>query len=241
MAAYAEDLAYIHDVGFGDFAREAAPHVIGILRENGVESGRVVDLGCGSGIFAEALVEGGYDVFGIDISPAMVALARKRAPRAKFRAGSFLQVELPTGCDAVTSLGECFNYRFDKKLGIRALTTLFKRVHDALRPGGVFVFDIAGPGRVQRDGQSHFEGDDWAILVNYRKRNDDRLVRDMTTFRKVGQRYRRGTEMHEQQLFRAADLSEALTKAGFSAKRINAYGEKKLTKGHAAYVALKAK
>ena len=46
---YGEDLAWIHDAGFGAFAREAAPGLLEIFRKNGVEDGLVVDLGCGNG------------------------------------------------------------------------------------------------------------------------------------------------------------------------------------------------
>jgi SAM-dependent methyltransferase len=72
---YGEDLAYIHDVGFGSFAREAAPGLLSILRKAGIRSGRVIDLGCGSGIWAAALCGAGYDVVGVDISADMLGRA----------------------------------------------------------------------------------------------------------------------------------------------------------------------
>ncbi|HYV03249.1 MAG TPA: class I SAM-dependent methyltransferase, partial [Blastocatellia bacterium] len=72
IKAYKADLAYIHDVGFGDFAKNSAPGLLEILRQNGIETGLVVDLGCGSGIWARELSKIGYSVFGVDISPAMI-------------------------------------------------------------------------------------------------------------------------------------------------------------------------
>jgi hypothetical protein len=51
-AWYREDLAYIHDVGFGDFALGSAPGILRILARNGIREGLVVDLGCGSGLWA---------------------------------------------------------------------------------------------------------------------------------------------------------------------------------------------
>jgi hypothetical protein len=47
---YREDLAYIHDVGFGDFALESAPGILEILDRKGIREGLVVDLGCASGL-----------------------------------------------------------------------------------------------------------------------------------------------------------------------------------------------
>src|SRR5262249_54099196 len=101
--AYGDDLAYTHDVGHGDFARRAAPGVLALLTRSGITGGLVVDLGCGSGIWARILTNAGYDVLGVDYSAAMIALARRHAPKAKFCHGSYLDADLPP-CDAVTSI-----------------------------------------------------------------------------------------------------------------------------------------
>ncbi len=62
--AYKADLAYIHDVGFSQFAQHAAAGLLDILRRARITRGRVVDLGCGSGIWAAELIDAGYDVLG---------------------------------------------------------------------------------------------------------------------------------------------------------------------------------
>ena len=109
---YKEDLAFIHDVGFGDFVLKSAPGILDILNRSNIHDGLIVDLGCGSGRWAEQLTRAGYRVLGIDISEAMIRIARRRAPRAEFRIGSLFDVDLPL-CNGVTSLGECVNYLFD--------------------------------------------------------------------------------------------------------------------------------
>ena len=48
MKAYKQDLAYIHDIGFGGFAERAAPALRDILQRGGITDGLVVDLGCGA-------------------------------------------------------------------------------------------------------------------------------------------------------------------------------------------------
>ena len=83
---YNEDLAYVHDQGFADTARNAALSVLQLLRAQKIKSGLVVDLGCGSGVLAERLIRAGYVVLGVDMSKAMLRLARKRAPRGPIRA-----------------------------------------------------------------------------------------------------------------------------------------------------------
>ncbi len=81
---YRNDLAYIHDAGFGGFARAAAPVLVETLRQNKIMDGLVIDLGCRSGILSQAMVEAGYEVLGIDISEAMVAMARGVCPAGDF-------------------------------------------------------------------------------------------------------------------------------------------------------------
>jgi SAM-dependent methyltransferase len=133
IPGYDQDLAYIHDVGFGGFAQRAAPAVLQMLRASGIRRGLVVDLGCGSGLWARALVDAGYDVLGVDLSAAMIAIARKRVPEARFVRGSLLERALPR-CVAVTAIGECVNYLFDSNNDSRALAGLFARVWSVLEP-----------------------------------------------------------------------------------------------------------
>ena len=71
MPGYREDLAYVHDAGFRDYALNAAPGLLRMLRKNGVTEGLVVDLGCGSGRWAAELNRAGYRVLGVDQSAAM--------------------------------------------------------------------------------------------------------------------------------------------------------------------------
>jgi len=237
--AYFDDLAYIHDAGFGEFAKNSGPGLLEILRQNAITKGLVVDLGCGSGIWARELSRAGYDVLGIDISPAMIEIARKRVPRGEFRVESLLKAKLPK-CDAVTSLGECLNYLFDRRNNITQLRRLFRRIYTALKPGGVFVFDIAEPGRGKGPRQKHREGKDWAVLVEVDE--DPRtnlLTRRITSFRKVGELYRRAEETHRLQLYHRSEVANQLRETGFKVKTISGYGRQPMIEGCVGFVARK--
>src|SRR5579871_693166 len=195
MRAYDRDLAYIHDTGFTAFVRKSTPGLLRLLRRYGVANGLVVDAGCGSGVWARELTDRGYQALGIDISPAMIRLARRQAPDAKFRTGSFWSADLPT-CAAVTSIGEVVNYAFDTRSGKAALSAFFARVYKALRPGGVLIFDIVEPGATEGLPARRFlEGPDWAILLETREdRKRGTLTRRIVSFRRVGSVYRRSEE-----------------------------------------------
>jgi SAM-dependent methyltransferase len=95
MRGYGDDLAYIHDAAFSDYGRKAAPGLLRILRQSGINSGLVIDLGCGSGRWARELNRNGYEALGVDQSPAFIRLARKNAPQSRFTCMSLLRVELP--------------------------------------------------------------------------------------------------------------------------------------------------
>ena len=43
---YDEDLAYVHHVGFGDFARQAGDQLLQVLRNHQITEGLIIDLGC---------------------------------------------------------------------------------------------------------------------------------------------------------------------------------------------------
>ena len=55
---------------------------------SGLEPGaRVLDLGCGSGTFTGLLADRGYRASGLDISPRLIALARRKFPAIDFDEG----------------------------------------------------------------------------------------------------------------------------------------------------------
>jgi len=237
--AYKNDLAYIHDVGFGDYARNSAPGLLEILRQAGITTGLVVDLGCGSGLWARELVSAGYDILGIDISAAMIEIARRRVPEGEFKVASLLKAKLPQ-CAAVTSLGECLNYLFEKNNTVNELRRLFRRVYTSLKPGGVFIFDIAEPGRGKGPRQKHREGADWAVLVEVDEDTQtNQLTRRITSFRKVGELYKRDEEVHRLQLYKRSELAHELRDVGFRVRTVRAYGNQPMIEGCVGFVARK--
>ena len=239
---YAADLAYIHDTGFSSYALGAAPGIRGLLKAAGIRSGHAVDLGCGSGRLAADLLRHGYRVTGVDQSAAILKLARQHAPDAQLVRASLLACAVPA-CDAVTSIGECINYLADPANSRARLRKLFRRIHAALRPGGLFVFDFAEPARVpaQQPAKNWVSGDGWAVLVSTTgDAARARLERRIVSFRQIGARYRRSEEVHRLNLYRATDLAADLAALGFAAQILTSYGEFPLIPGCAAIAARKA-
>lgn len=236
---YKKDLAYIHDAGFADFALQSAPGILAILEGDGVRDGLIVDLGCGSGLLAKILVQAQYRVLGIDISADMLEIAQSRVPEAEFQVASLFSVEIPP-CNAVTSIGECFNYLFDADRNTARLSHLFRRIHHALVPGGLLIFDVLEPGSIESGTERGFtEGDGWIVLVE-KEETGDVLTRRIITFRQAGEFYQRDEEIHRQQLYRPGELVRALEEVGFQVQTMRHYGDFSLPKARIAFVARKS-
>jgi SAM-dependent methyltransferase len=171
----------------------------------------------------------------------MVEIARRRAPEAEFRVGSLFEVGIPP-CVAVTAVSEVLNYLFDAENEERGPGRLFRRVHDALDPGGLFVFDALGPGQVPPgDRKRSFRvGEDWAVLNELEEdAGRGRMERRIVSFRKLGELYRRDEEVHRVRLYDPPQLSAELERAGFLVRTMESYGDLALEEGHTAFVARK--
>lgn len=238
--AYGPDLARIHDEGYGDFARHAAPGLQRLLGRCGVRDGLVVDLGCGSGIWARELTDRGYDVLGIDVSEDLLAIARRRAPRARFKAGSFLDAQLPR-CRAITALGEVLGYAFDTRVGRRSLRAFLRRAHRALEPGGLLAFDVATPGREPRPRRVWREEEGWLLCMEAAEDAEaGTLTRRITTFTRAGRAWRRSDEQHVLRLYDPDEVLADLGAAGFEARRLRGYGSAlRFPRGWAGFAAIR--
>ncbi|KUN08418.1 methyltransferase [Streptomyces yokosukanensis] len=91
----------------------------------------VADLGSGPGHVTALLDELGVPCFGVDLSPAMVALARDTYPRLRFHIGSMTSLDLP---DA--TLGGILALYSTIHVPDAHLSTAFAEFHRTLRSGG---------------------------------------------------------------------------------------------------------
>jgi ubiquinone/menaquinone biosynthesis C-methylase UbiE len=95
-------------------------------------SGRpVLDVGCGPGRTTGLLAERDLPVIGIDLSPGMIAVARRDHPELDFRVGSMTALDLPEGAAAaVVSWWSIIHLPRD------VVPQAFAEFHRVLAPGG---------------------------------------------------------------------------------------------------------
>lgn len=224
MTFYGPDLSYIHHAGFGSFAEQAAPWILETLCKAGFQSGLIVDLACGSGIWAARATAVGFGVVGIDASPAMIDLARAHAPAATFLVASAHAVEIPP-CVAVTALGEGITY-LPEGADQLDLASLLSRAADALAPGGLLLFDVIerrpeAPMRYQ----SSREGPDWAVAVDVREDpTRSVLERTIRVRRGIGSNARHSVETHRLLTFDLREIVQMVQFSGFDVTCTRAYG-----------------
>jgi len=102
---------------------------------------RVLDAGCGPGVYSQWLAERGAAVVGVDVSPRMIDHARRRlAERAEFHVADlgrpldFLQA----GSLDIVLAPLCFDYLRDWRGPLREF-------HRLLRAGGLLIFSMEHP------------------------------------------------------------------------------------------------
>jgi SAM-dependent methyltransferase len=211
---YAGELAYVHDAGFSGYAASAAPQIARLLARRGIRRGRVVEIGCGGGTVAKQLVDFGYEVLGIDQSPAMIRLARGAVPGATFKVGALATARIPP-CAAILAIGEVVGYVTAGGSHQHQLLSFFRHARAALQPGGLLVFDFMESAEGRTFKARSRAGVDWAIVTRATARGRT-LTRDIVIFRKIGGDYRQSREVHRVRLYSRDEMRRLLTRAGFS-------------------------
>jgi SAM-dependent methyltransferase len=137
-----------------------------------VAGGTVADLGCGPGRVTAHLASLGLDVYGLDLSDAMLAIARREHPELRFERGSMLELELPDG-----ALGGIVSWYSSIHTPADRLPALFAEFHRVLAPGGplLVAFQVGDePLRLERP-FGH------PVTLDFRRRQPDDVARLLTT------------------------------------------------------------
>ena len=128
------------------------------------ESRRVLDVGCGTGVFLERAVMAGFDAIGIDAAPEMVAIAAGRVGAERVHVERMQDIDETSAYDGVVSLSWSFNYVQSLAEAHDVLERLFR----ALRPKGHLILQIAhAPNAVGALGEDRESGPDGSRKAMY--------------------------------------------------------------------------
>ena len=215
------------DVDYAAWAEYIQRH----FERAGLPGSTVLDLACGTGSLTRELSLRGYEMIGVDLSPDMLAQAAEKNRDAEGIAPIFLcqsmdQLDLYGTIDACVCCLDSINYVTDPKKLRRA----FQRVHLFLMPGGLFLFDVNTPAKLEGlDGQVFLDETEDAYCVwraEYsRRRRVCSYFMDIFRLEEESGLWERGEELHEERAYTPEELTSYLRDAGFT--QIKQYGNLK--------------
>lgn len=132
--------AHVYDRFMDDVPyRHWAEQTCKILNEQGIHTGIIADLGCGTGVFTELLNACGFDMIGIDSSEDMLGIAMERANGngILYLCQDMREFELYGTCTAIVSRCDSINYLQSTE----DLYRVFYWVNNYLDPKAPFIFD----------------------------------------------------------------------------------------------------
>ena len=181
----------------------------------------VLDLACGTGSLTRELALRGYEMIGVDQSPEMLAQAAEKNRGVSpvepiFLCQSMEKLDLYGTIDACVCCLDSVNYVTDPKKLERA----FGRVRLFLMPGGLFLFDVNTPEKLEGlDGQVFLDETEDAYCVwraEWSKRSRTcTYFMDLFRLEENGL-WRREEELHRERAYPVDQLTAMLERAGFA-------------------------
>jgi ubiquinone/menaquinone biosynthesis C-methylase UbiE len=154
------------------------------------QSGKLLDIGCGTGLFVERYIVDGRSAVGLDISRRMIERARRRCGECDYTVGTGEKIPFyDNSFDAITSL-LVFSY-------VRDPEAMMSEAYRVLKPGGAIAICTLGKKLLTRGIP--------AIYHISEKMNVNHVV-----MKNFGERYYDREEMHE--LFNHAGFSDIQVK-----------------------------
>ncbi len=202
-----------------DYAKEARRFRDFLRDTASIDVGEVLHLGCGGG-HVDSHLKRWMHITGVDLSPAMLRLARRLNPEVAYRRGDMRSVRLGRTFDGVLISDAVAYMRTERDL-LRAFETAYRH----LRPGGAFV--TYAEHEAGRFDQNYTEiargkqGDTEVVFIENRHDPDPKDTTFEATFvfliRRRG-RLRVETDRHVLGLFPASTWRRTLRAAGFQVR-----------------------
>lgn len=212
--------AYVYDKFMDNVPYEEwSRYVHGLLKEQGITDGLILDLGCGTGNMTEQLAAFGYDMTGVDFSEEMLEMAREKqlvsGQDILYLLQDMREFELYGTVRAVVSICDSMNYLMTQE----DLLQVFKLVNNYLDPGGIFIFDLNTEYKYQEilgDVTIAENREDCSFIWENNWYEKERVNEyDLTIFgREESGLYRKYEETHFQKAYELEEVKRLLAEAG---------------------------
>ncbi len=219
MEAYS-GFAKVYDLFMDNIPYEEwTDYVKSLLKEEGIEDGILLDLGCGTGSVTELLAKAGFDMIGIDNSEEMLDIAMEKRYESGLDILYLLQdmreFELYGTVKGVVSICDSMNYILDDE----DLLDVFKLVHNYLDNEGIFIFDMNTMYKYQNILADNTFAEDREessfIWENFYDEEEEINQYDLSLFvQEEDGRYRKYEETHLQRAYRQEIVEELIKESG---------------------------
>ncbi len=220
-------------------------YVSGILENQGISDGLLLELGCGTGTLTEMFAKKGYDMIGVDLSEDMLAEAMEKRSESGlsilYLQQDMREFELYGTVAAVISLCDTMNYLTE----FEDLVTVLRLVNNYLDPQGIFVFDLKTDYYFANEvGEQIFaEADEEVSYIWQNEYDEDERINQylLTLFlQEEDGRYSRYDELHEQRAYTLKEIKKAARLAGMEfAAAYDEHGENATERANRMYIVLK--
>jgi len=123
----------------------------------------LLDLGCGLGLYAERFSNAGYNVTGVDFSKRSIAYAKEQTLLNKsnidYHYQNYLEIDYIEQFDVITLI-----YCDYPALSITDRLILLRKIYQALRPNGKFIFDVFTPRMRKNESSSWYYCEEGGFL-----------------------------------------------------------------------------
>lgn len=143
MVSY-EKIGRFYDAVMGD-RTETAGYVRHLIAQHKPEAKTLLDLACGTGAVLQTLARS-YEVAGLDVSPRMLSMARKKLPRVRFFQQDMITFNLGRKFDSIICVFDSINH----VLRFADWKRVFRRAAAHLNEKGIFLFDVNTVEKLQR-------------------------------------------------------------------------------------------
>jgi SAM-dependent methyltransferase len=204
--------APFYDATQGDRAQHAA-FVRSLIERHHPEAKTVLELACGTGSILKQL-EPNYEIAGVDLSEAMLALAAQKVTSARLVRADMTAVRLKEEFDVVLCVYDSINHL----LRFADWEAVFDRAREHLRERGIFVFDINTQSKLARGAATERPLIQWfgeanLLVVDIVGRGRGIVAWEIRVFEHVGESaYRLHSENIEEISFPVERIKAALGK-----------------------------
>jgi ubiquinone/menaquinone biosynthesis C-methylase UbiE len=176
---------------------------------------RILDVCCGTGTMCEMLTNDGFTMSGLDLSPAMIETAKRKAKRRK------LDIQYYVADASEFELGQTYEGAFsffdslNNILEPAKLQSAFRRVSDHLVDGGSWIFDMNTAYAFEED---LFDQENMRTNARIRYKwvgewdPETRIITVDMTFWRGEDRF---SEVHRQRAYEEDEIRTMLRAAGF--------------------------